>query len=65
MGGVPTIGLIFVMVLGVVFLYVLKMFFMAVPIIVLYLIMRHLTARDPWMIDIVIDNISQKDVYIP
>jgi len=65
MGGVPTIGLMLILVLSVVFLYVLRMFFMIAPIVVLFLIMRHLTSKDPWLIEIVLDNIGQKDIYIP
>jgi type IV secretory pathway VirB3-like protein len=65
LGGVPTSGLILVLIMAVVFLYVLRMFFMVVPIAVLYMVMRYLTAKDPWMIDIVLDNIQQKDVFIP
>jgi type IV secretory pathway VirB3-like protein len=34
-------------------------------IIALYLVMRYLTAKDPWMIDIVLENIQQKDIFIP
>jgi len=65
MAGIPTIGLMLLMILSVVFLYVLRIWFMIAPIVVLYLIMRHLTAKDPWLMEIVIDNITQKDIYIP
>ena len=65
MAGVPTVGLVLVLVLSVVFLYVLRLYVIAIPIALLYLIMRQLTARDPWLIEIVLDNITQKDVFIP
>ena len=65
MAGVPTSGLVLILVLLVVFLYVLRMYFMIAPIIVLYLIMRYLTSKDSWLIDMVIKNINQKDVYLP
>ena len=65
LGGVPQAGLILILILAVFFLYVFRMYFMVVPIAVLYLVMRYLTARDPYLIDIVIENIQQKDVYIP
>jgi len=65
MGGVPTVGLVFILILSVIFLYVLKMYFMIAPIIILYIVMRQLTSKDPWMIDIVLDNIQQKDIFIP
>jgi type IV secretory pathway VirB3-like protein len=65
MGGVPQAGLIGLFMMSIIFLYVFAMFFMVVPIILLYLVMRHLTKQDPWLIDIVLDSIQQKDVYIP
>ena len=63
--GIPQMGLVLLFVLAVVFMYVFKMYFMIIPIVILYFIMRFLTAKDPWLIDIVLDSIQQKDVYIP
>jgi len=63
--GIPQMGLLLLFLLAVVFMYVLRMYFMIVPIVLLYFIMRFLTAKDPWLIDIVLDSIQQKDVYIP
>lgn len=65
MGGVPTTGLIIIFMLGVIFIYGLRLYFTIVPIAVLYFLMRALTKKDPWMIDIVLENISQKDVLLP
>ena len=65
LAGIPQAGLVGLFILAVVFLYVFEMYFMIVPIVLLYFIMRHLTKRDPWLIDIVLDNIRQKDVFIP
>ncbi|MDR2767330.1 MAG: VirB3 family type IV secretion system protein [Treponema sp.] len=65
MGGVPQTGLVGLFVMAVVFIYVFSMFFMIIPIVILYLVMRHLTKKDPWLIDIVLENIQQKDVFIP
>jgi type IV secretory pathway VirB3-like protein len=65
MGGVPTAGLVLLLVLGVVFIYVIRWFWMIVPIVLLYLIMRHMTKQDEWQIDIILENIREKDVYIP
>jgi type IV secretory pathway TrbD component len=65
LGGVPQAGLVILVVLAVVFIYGLELYFAAVPVAVLYLVMRVLTSRDPWLIDIVLENISQKDVYLP
>jgi type IV secretory pathway VirB3-like protein len=65
MGGVPTAGLVLLLILSVVFLYVLGWIFMIVPIVLLYFVMRHLTKMDEWLIDIALENIQQKDLYIP
>jgi len=65
LGGVPQIGLIFLIVFGTVLIYGLRLYFMIVPLAVLYIVMRALTRRDQWLIDIVMDNIMQKDKLIP
>jgi type IV secretory pathway TrbD component len=65
LGGVPAAGLLLLVILAVVFIYGLELYFMLAPIVILYFVMRHLSKLDPWMIDIVLDNISQKDVLIP
>jgi type IV secretory pathway VirB3-like protein len=63
--GVPFAGLMIVLFLGLVFIYGLEMYYMAVPVVLLYFIMRFLTSKDPWMIDIILENVRQKDVYLP
>jgi type IV secretory pathway TrbD component len=65
MGGVPQAGLFILFLLGVIFIYGLGLYFMIAPIVILYFVMRALTKRDPWLIDIVLENISQKDTFIP
>ena len=65
MFGVPTLGLVLVVILFMMFVYFLKMIFMIPVIVILYVVMRHLTSRDPWMVDMMLDNVGQKDVFIP
>jgi type IV secretory pathway VirB3-like protein len=65
LGGVPQAGLFIVLMLAVIFVYGMEMPFMLVPIILLYFVMRALTKKDQWLIDIVLENIQQKDVFIP
>jgi type IV secretory pathway VirB3-like protein len=65
LAGVPQMGLMLLFVLSVLFLYLFRMYFMAAPIAALYVVMRHLTSKDPWFIEVVMDNIQQKDIYIP
>jgi type IV secretory pathway VirB3-like protein len=65
MAGIPQNGLLLLIVLGIIFTYGLEMYFMLVPIAALYGIMRFLTKKDPWFVDIVLENIMQKDRFIP
>jgi type IV secretory pathway VirB3-like protein len=65
MAGIPQSGLLALIVASVFFLYILRMFFMIVPLAVLYFVMRFLTSRDPWMIDMVLDSAQQKEIYLP
>ena len=65
LAGIPPVGLVLIFVMSVLFVYLFKMYFMIVPIVLAYFVMRFLTAKDPWMIDIVLDNIRKKDIYIP
>jgi len=41
------------------------MYIAAVPLALLYLVMRHLSKKDHWLIDNVLENIMQKDKLIP
>jgi type IV secretory pathway VirB3-like protein len=65
MAGIPQAGLFILFMLAAVFIYGLELYFMGIPIIILYLVMRALTKKDPWFIDIVLDNIMQKDRFLP
>ena len=62
---IPQAGMLVILFLAVIFMYVLRLYAAAVPLILLYLVMRSLTAKDPFFIDIVLENIQQKDVYLP
>ena len=65
LGGIPQAGLLLIICLALIFVYGLEIWFALIPIALLYFIMRHLTKIDQWLIDIVLNNIMQKDVYIP
>jgi len=64
-GGIPQAGLLILFILGIIFIYGLRLYFTIVPIALLYFVMRHLTKKDQWFIDIVLDNINQKDKLLP
>jgi len=61
--GVPQTGLLAVFLFVMVFVYTLSMWYMAIPAAILYLVMYFLTKRDPYMVDIFISNLNQKDIY--
>jgi type IV secretory pathway VirB3-like protein len=63
--GIPQMGLLILLALCFFFLYTLRMYFMAIPVAILYIVMRVLTKKDPFMIDIVIEHVNQKDVLLP
>ena len=63
--GVPQVGVLFLFVLGVIFIYGLRLWLAIVPIALIFFIMRHLSKKDQWFIDIVLSNIMQKDKYFP
>ena len=65
LAGVPQAGLFILFFLGLIFIYGLSWYFMIVPIVLLYFVMRHLTSIDQWFIDMFLSNAMQKDVYLP
>jgi len=64
-GGIPQAGLFVVFMLGIIFVYGFKLYFFSVPIAILYFVMRHLTKEDQWFIDMILENVMQKDKLIP
>jgi type IV secretory pathway VirB3-like protein len=63
--GVPQTGLLFLFCLGVIFVYGLRLYFMLAAVVILYLVMRALTAKDSYLIDITLESLGQKDLYLP
>ena len=63
--GIPQVGLLGLIILSVFSLYILQLYFMVFVIVILYLVMRFLTAKDPWLIDIMLNSVQHKDKYLP
>jgi type IV secretory pathway VirB3-like protein len=61
--GVPQAGLLLLFIMAVVFVYGFQLYFMLAVIVVLFLVMRALSERDPWLIDAVLESIQQKDLF--
>jgi type IV secretory pathway VirB3-like protein len=64
-GGVPQAGLFIIFILGLIFVYWLRIYISIAPIVILYFVMRHFTKKDQWFIDMLLENITQKDKLIP
>jgi type IV secretory pathway VirB3-like protein len=64
-GGVPQAGLFIIFILGLIFVYGFELYISIVPIVLLYFVMRHFTKKDQWYIDMLLENINQKDKFIP
>jgi len=65
MAGVPQAGLLFILMLALVFIYGFEIYIAAVPLALLYLVMRHLSKKDQWSIDNFLEYVMQKDKLIP
>jgi len=64
-GGIPQVGMLLIFMLFLVFVYGFQLYFSIIPIVLLYFVMRFMTRKDQWMIDIMLDYIRHKDVLIP
>jgi type IV secretory pathway TrbD component len=64
-GGIPQMGILLLFMLAVIFIYGLRLYYTAIPISLLYFVLRHLSKQDPWFIEIIMDNVMQKDRYLP
>ena len=63
--GIPAMGMMILLLLGVFTVYVLKQYYFAVILIVLNIVMKVLTKKDPYLIDILIEHVNQKDFLVP
>jgi len=64
-GGIPQLGLLLLFMLSVIFIYGFRFYLAIIPIVLLYFVMRFMTKKDQWLIDILLNNITQKDILIP
>lgn len=62
---IPPMGMLILLLLGVFVVYELKQYWFAAVIAVLYIVMRVLTKKDPYLIDIIIEHVNQKDYLVP
>ena len=66
MAGIPQAGVFFLFIFGVVFIYGFQLYLIGIPVLViLFFVMRKMTKKDNYLIDIMLENTRQKDVLIP
>lgn len=63
--GIPAMGMLILLLVGVFTMYILKQYYFGIVIAVLYVVMRVLTKKDPYLIDILIEHVNQKDYLVP
>lgn len=63
--GVPLAGLLALIISGTLFIYILEQYWFIAVIVVAYVVMRVLTKKDPYMIDMLQKHLSQKDLFVP
>jgi len=64
-GGIPQAGMFIIFMFLLIFVYGFRLYFLIAPIVLLYFVMRHFTKQDPWLIDMLLENVMQKDRLIP
>jgi type IV secretory pathway TrbD component len=62
---IPAMGILVLLLLATFFVYILKQYIAAIPIAALYVFMRCLTKKDPYLVDIFLEHLNQKDILIP
>lgn len=65
LAGVPHIALLVLLMFGIVTVYMAQLYWFTPVVIVLYIVMRLLTKRDPFLLDIIFISIVQDDYLIP
>lgn len=63
--GIPVNGLLILVVSGTLFIYILELYWFGFILAAIYIVMRMLTKKDPYMIDILITHLNQKDFFVP
>lgn len=63
--GIPALGMLSLLLVAVFTMYILQQYYFGVFIAILYVAMRILTKKDPYLIDILIEHVNQKDFLVP
>lgn len=63
--GIPALGMLALLLVAVFTMYILQQYYFGIFIAILYVVMRILTKKDPYLIDILIEHVNQKDFLVP
>lgn len=63
--GIPALGMLILLLVGVFTMYILKQYYFGVVLAALYVTMRIMTKKDPYLIDILFEHVNQKDFLVP
>ncbi len=63
--GIPAMGMLTLLLVAVFTMYILQQYYFGIFIAILYVVMRILTKKDPYFIDILIEHVNQKDFLVP
>ena len=63
--GIPAMGMLSLLLVAVFTMYILQQYYFGIFIAILYVVMRILTKKDPYLIDILIEHVNQKDFLVP
>lgn len=63
--GVPHLALLALVIFAIITVYMAQLYWFLPVVVVLYVAMRLMTKRDPFLLDIVLQSITQDDYLIP
>lgn len=65
LAGVPHLALLVLVIFTIVTVYMAQLYWFLPVVVVLYIAMRLMTKRDPFLLDIVLHSVTQDDYLIP
>ena len=65
LAGIPHMAMLILLVIGIATVYMAQLYWFLPVLIFLYIAMRILSKKDPYLIDVILISLSQDDSYIP
>lgn len=63
--GIPAVGMMILLIIAVFTMYILQQYYFGFVIFALFITMRIMTKKDPYLVDILVTHVNQKDMLIP